>query len=76
MRTLHMADGQVVRYRIYRTGTIVFFTPKKHVADASKVTGLSWHEVERGFHKEWLHITPQMCKDYVEKVLRARGTTR
>lgn len=67
LRRLHMPDGRIVRYRIYESGTIVFFTPAKHVTDYAKVTGYSWDAVEKGCWKRWLHITPQVCKDYISK---------
>ena len=69
MRQLHLADGTVVRYQIFKSGTIMFFTPDKHVTNMSKVTGMPWDVVEHDSNKCNLHVTPQQCKDYIQGVL-------
>ena len=64
-RNLHIGD-EVWSWRVGRTHVVIRNPERKSfIVDFSKLTGMSWQDVERGLWKNWLHITPQMVKDHI-----------
>jgi hypothetical protein len=56
---------------LYKVGkghiAIISPTGQKHLTDQSKVTGMSWDTLERGYWKKWFTgIGPGMLREWIE----------
>ena len=60
-RTIHVA-GRTWIYQIGRCSVVARAqdNQEKRVVDLSKLTGLSWDDIERGIRKRWFKVQPHM----------------
>jgi|TARA_Y100000310_G_C20691033_1_gene822213 hypothetical protein len=68
-RKLQRSNG-LWQYKI-GVGGIVIFTPenKRILTNQSKVSGLSWDNLERGYWKRWFKgITPKHIDKFIDKL--------
>jgi len=72
-RKIHI-DEDIWTYKIPRKGipyTILIRDPenKRHLAKTSDVMGMTNYDIERGYGKGWLSITPSHIKTYIENCI-------
>jgi hypothetical protein len=57
---------------LYKGGAIIIWNDrgkKKVFKDLPKITGMSWHDIERAAHKKYFSITPKFIEDLIKKEL-------
>lgn len=62
-----VVDSIVWRYHVGDTHVIAIRSDDKmrRMISFAELTGLTWDEVERGKHKRWLSITPELIANWL-----------
>lgn len=70
-RKIHFENDEVWTYKPGETHVLIRDPLRKtNCIPYTDLLGLSWDAVEKGIHKRWLQVTPQIVKDYIAENLR------